>query len=149
MLTSLPDNIRTYYANPRSGDFPIWPDLDETTVFDPTKYTVSIAQSLTPTGVGINRNFPDSIRADDGTPVVKRRFPLSRIALFANPAANAADIKKYFGLERVVAGSPAGTSAGSLNDGLSSFAHLTRLAIVNLAPPVRPKLVHFWRQTRS
>jgi hypothetical protein len=112
MLTSLPDNIRTYFRDVRSGDFPIFPPLDETTVFDPTKYPVSAPQSAPITGVGINRNFPDSVRAD-GTPVAKRRFPLSRIALFADPAANAADIKKYFGLERQVAGSPAGT----VNDG--------------------------------
>ncbi len=34
----------------------------------------------------------------NGDPVFKRRFPLSRLALLADPSANAAKIKEYFGL---------------------------------------------------
>lgn len=43
-------------------------------------------------------------RRSDGTLAMKNRFPLSRLALFANPAANAAEIEKYFGLTRAVDG---------------------------------------------
>jgi hypothetical protein len=46
----------------------------------------------------INPSFLATTRSD-GTPVAKRRFPLSRLALFEKPVADTmADMKRYFGL---------------------------------------------------
>ena len=42
----------------------------------------------------------DGTIARAGDPLVKHRFPLSRLALFADPDANAVRIKKYFCIER-------------------------------------------------
>ncbi len=37
----------------------------------------------------------------NGQPLITERFPLSRLALFANPMANAGAIQTYFGLTQV------------------------------------------------
>ncbi|MGB8352338.1 MAG: hypothetical protein WCD79_00465 [Chthoniobacteraceae bacterium] len=42
--------------------------------------------------------YTNTAATNCGQPVVSQRFPLSRLALFANPTANAAAIQTYFGL---------------------------------------------------
>jgi len=44
-----------------------------------------------------NPNIP-LVRQSNGLPLVSQRFPLSRLALFSNPTANATAISNYFGL---------------------------------------------------
>lgn len=55
-----------------------------------------------PAGATINPNVNPNLatlrHAVTGRILFERRFPLSRLALFQNPAANAAEITKYFGL---------------------------------------------------
>ncbi len=55
-----------------------------------------------PTGATINPNINPNLatlrHAATGRILFEKRFPLSRLALFQDPATNAADITKYFGL---------------------------------------------------
>ena len=44
--------------------------------------------------------YTNTAATNCGQPVVSQRFPLSRLALFANPTANAAAIQTYFGLSQ-------------------------------------------------
>jgi len=44
-------------------------------------------------------NRPDGTTAAVGEPLLKHRFPLSRLALFNDPTTNAASIKKYFAMQ--------------------------------------------------
>lgn len=79
----------------RELDAPVWaPDADAT----------SDARAMNPPVLSVRVDTPferrDGTTARTGEPLVNRRFPLAKIALFDKPGANAAEIRKYFGLER-------------------------------------------------
>jgi hypothetical protein len=73
---------------------------------DPNRPVVSATQdNLTNPDVmsiRVQNSFlrPDGTTANVGDPLLKHHFPLSRLALFQNPSANAANIKTYFCMQQ-------------------------------------------------
>ncbi|HEY8967288.1 MAG TPA: hypothetical protein VIM58_12630 [Candidatus Methylacidiphilales bacterium] len=94
----------------------------------PVTPAVSYASSAT------YRNPPEflDVRRPDGTPVMANRFPLSRLQLLSDPASNAADIFKYFGLTLA----PDGYSW--LYRGSTSSTILTLAQVAALTPAREP-----------
>lgn len=73
-------------------------------VWEPDSTATAEAKAMNPSvlaaRVAISFTRRDGTTAEVGEPLLNGRFPLSKIALFDDPAANVAEIRKYFGLEQ-------------------------------------------------
>ena len=86
------------------------------------------------------KNSPEflGVQRSDGSLVMKNRFPLSRLALFNNPTTNAADIKKYFGLERASDGYSWVYTSGTAATTVRNTPILTLAQVAALSPSREP-----------
>lgn len=120
--TDLPQNLLPYFTTlSRELNQPSWaPTFDAGGSFDyQKKMNDTSAVNRRFAGVRVNTAFTrrDGSQAKVGEPLMRSRFPLSKIELFA--ASNSAEIRKYFGLtpaqsagSRVVAWTHANSSGG-------------------------------------